>query len=121
MQSKRLWAVLIIVLGIGVGFFVYHTQETGSWPFKLGLDLSGGTQLVYQANLTDLQQQDVAGSMSPLQEKNASCVDLLGVAEPLVQTETSGGQKRLIVELPGVTDTQQAIALIGQTPVLEFR
>lgn len=121
MSNKRLWALVIIVLGIGVGFFVYHTQETGSWPFKLGLDLSGGTQLVYQANLTDLQQQDVSGSMSALQETIERRVDLFGVAEPLVQTETSGGQQRLIVELPGVTDTQQAIALIGQTPVLEFR
>ena len=121
MLNRRLLALLIIVIGLGVGFFVYHTQETGSWPFKLGLDLSGGTQLVYQANLNDIQAQDVSGSMSALQETVERRVDLFGVAEPLVQTETSGGQQRLIVELPGVTDTQAAIALIGQTPVLEFR
>jgi len=121
MLNRRLWALVIIVLGIGVGFFVYHTQESGSWPFKLGLDLSGGTQLVYQADLTDIQSQDVAGSMSALQETVLRRVDLFGVAEPLVQTETVGGEQRLIVELPGVTDTQKAIALIGQTPVLEFR
>ncbi len=121
MSNKRLWAVILVVLGALIGFFVYHTQETGSWPFKLGLDLSGGTQLVYQANLTDLQQQDVAGSMSALQETIKRRVDLFGVSESLVQTETSGGDQRLIVELPGVTDTQKAIALIGQTPVLEFR
>ncbi|MDR3570851.1 MAG: protein translocase subunit SecD [Candidatus Pacebacteria bacterium] len=121
MLGRRLWALLIIVLGAGVGFFVYHTQVTGSWPFKLGLDLSGGTQLVYQANLNDIQQQDVAGSMSALQQTIERRVNLFGVAEPLVQTENSGGQQRLIVELPGVTDTQRAIQLIGQTPVLEFR
>lgn len=121
MQSRRLWALVIIIVGIGVGFFVYHTEVTDSWPFKLGLDLSGGTQLVYQANLTDLEQQDVSGSMSALQQTIERRVNLFGVAEPLVQTETSDGQERLIVELPGVTDTQKAIALIGQTPVLEFR
>lgn len=121
MVSRRLWALLMIVLGAGIGFFVWHTEVTGSWPFKLGLDLSGGTQLVYQANLNDIQSQDVSGSMSALQETIERRVNLFGVAEPLVQTETSGGQQRLIVELPGVTDTQAAIALIGQTPVLEFR
>lgn len=116
-----MWALLIIVLGAGVAFFVWHTEVTGSWPFKLGLDLSGGTELVYQANLNDIQQQDVSGSMSALQETIERRVDLFGVAEPLVQTETSGSQQRLIVELPGITDTQAAITLIGQTPVLEFR
>lgn len=121
MLQKRLVALLIIVLGAGIGFFVWHTQETGSWPFKLGLDLSGGTQLTYQANLNDIQQQDVSGSMSALQETIERRVNLFGVAEPLVQTETSGGQQRLIVQLPGVTDTAQAIQLIGETPVLEFR
>lgn len=121
MFSRRMTALGIIVFGILVGFFVYHTQTNGSWPFKLGLDLSGGTQLVYQADLTNLQQQDVAGSMSALQETIQRRVDLFGVTEPLVQTETNGGQQRLIVELPGVTDTQKAIQLIGQTPVLEFR
>jgi preprotein translocase subunit SecD len=121
MLNRRLVALLIVVLGAGVGFFVYHTEQSGSWPFKLGLDLSGGTQLVYQADLNDIQSQDVSGSMSALQETISRRVNLFGVAEPLVQTETSGGQQRLIVELPGVTDTQKAIALIGQTPVLEFR
>lgn len=121
MLSRRLWALLIIVLGVGVGFFVYHTQATGSWPFKLGLDLSGGTQLTYQANLNDIQSQDVSGSMSALQETIERRVNLFGVAEPLVQTETSGGEQRLIVQLPGVTNIAQAIQLIGQTPVLEFR
>lgn len=121
MLNKRLTALLIIVLGAGVGFFVYHTQVTGSWPFKLGLDLSGGTQLEYQADLSDIQQQDIAGSMSALQEVIERRVNLFGVAEPLVQTETCGGKQCLLVQLPGITDTQQAIQLIGQTPVLEFR
>src|ERR1700740_2919942 len=85
MLSRRLWALVILLLGVGVGFFVYHTQMTGSWPFKLGLDLSGGTQLVYQADLNDIQSQDVAGSMSALQETIIRRVDLFGVAEPLVQ------------------------------------
>ena len=121
MLKNRLWALLILLVGAGVGFFVYHSEVTGSRPFKLGLDLSGGTQLVYEADLNDIQQQDVGDSMSALRDTIARRVNLFGVAEPLVQTEQSGGQQRLIVELPGITNTAQAIALIGQTPVLEFR
>jgi protein-export membrane protein SecD len=46
---------------------------------------------------------------------------VFGVAAPLVQTQKGGGQDRLIVELPGVTDTQEAIDMLGKTPVLEFK
>ncbi|HUO50230.1 MAG TPA: protein translocase subunit SecD [Candidatus Paceibacterota bacterium] len=121
MFNTRATALGILVVGVLVGFFVYHTQVTGSWPFKLGLDLSGGTQLTYQADLNNIQSQDIEGSMSALRDTIEHRVNLFGVAEPLVQTETVGGNQRLIVELPGITDTQKAIALIGQTPVLEFR
>jgi preprotein translocase subunit SecD len=125
MLKARLTALVVIILGALVGFFVYHTQITGSWPFKLGLDLSGGTELTYRADLNDIQSQDVTDSMSALRDTIERRVNLFGVSEPLVQTETGGtlgnGEQRLIVELPGVTDTQKAIALIGATPVLEFR
>lgn len=126
MWQKRAWALIVILLGAGVGFFVYHTQVTGSWPFKLGLDLSGGTQLVYRADLTDIQSADVSDSMAALRDTIERRVNLFGVAEPIVQTESSSAlsgvsEQRLVVELPGVTDTQKAIALIGETPVLEFR
>jgi preprotein translocase subunit SecD len=126
MWQKRAWALVILILGAGVGFFVYHSEVTGSWPFKLGLDLSGGTQLIYRADLTHITSGDVVDSMASLRDTIERRVNLFGVAEPIVQTESSSAlsgtsEQRLVVELPGVTDTQKAIALIGQTPVLEFR
>ena len=127
MWQKRLTALIVLLVGAGIGFFVYNSQITGSWPFKLGLDLSGGTQLVYRADTNAISGSDIADSMSSLRDTIERRVNMFGVSEPIVQTETgsslagSGGEQRLIVELPGVTDTQKAIALIGQTPVLEFR
>jgi preprotein translocase subunit SecD len=126
MAQKRVTAIVVLLLGLSIGWFVYHTQVTGSWPFKLGLDLSGGTQLVYRADLSAIQSADVVDSMSALRDTIERRVNLFGVSEPIVQTETASAlsgtsEQRLIVELPGVTDTQKAIALIGQTPVLEFR
>lgn len=126
MLQKRLAALAILLVGAGVAYFVYSGQAHGWRPFKLGLDLSGGTQLVYHADLSQIPASEAADSMSALRDTIERRVNLFGVSEPLVQTETTSGltgaaDQRLIVELPGVTDTQLAIQLIGQTPVLEFR
>ncbi|MEK7093235.1 MAG: protein translocase subunit SecD [Patescibacteria group bacterium] len=126
MAQKRVVAIVVLLIGATIGWFVYHSEVTASWPFKLGLDLSGGTQLVYRADLNAIQSGDVAESMSALRDTIERRVNMFGVSEPIVQTETASAlsgtsEQRLIVELPGVTDTQKAIALIGETPVLEFR
>ena len=126
MANRRAIAALILLAGVAVGWFVYASQIHGWRPFKLGLDLSGGTELTYRADLSAIQSGDVTDSMAALRDTIERRVNLFGVSEPLVQTETGGTfagapEQRLIVQLPGVTDTQQAIALIGQTPVLEFR
>lgn len=125
--GRRFLAVLIFLIGAGIGFFVYWS-ETNTWrPFKLGLDLSGGTQLVYKADLSKIQGADTADSLAALRDTIERRVNMFGVSEPLVQTEhvsaaiSGQAEDRLIVELPGITDTQKAIQLIGQTPVLEFR
>lgn len=126
MLQTRIFAALILLFGVGMGWLVYSDQTNGIRPFRLGLDLSGGTQLVYRANLSAIQGSDVEDSMSALRDTIERRVNLFGVSEPIVQTQHGGtfagtSEERLLVELPGVTDTQEAITLIGQTPVLEFR
>lgn len=126
MWQKRAIALIILVVGTGIGWYVYNSERDASRPFKLGLDLSGGTQLVYRAKLDAIKGSDVADSMASLRDTIERRVNLFGVSEPIVQTEHAGtlagtSEERLLVELPGVTDTQKAIELIGQTPVLEFR
>lgn len=126
MWQKRVIALLVLAVGAGIGWYVNAGHASGAHPFKLGLDLSGGTQLVYRADTAALPAGDVAGSLDALRDTIEKRVNAFGVAEPLVQLEHAGtvsgsAEERLIVELPGVTDTERAIALIGQTPVLEFR
>src|SRR3989338_6612045 len=126
MLQKRLIALVILLVGAGIGWWVYSAEVSGSHPFKLGLDLSGGTQLVYRAELSGIPGEDVRDSMDALRDTIERRVNLFGVSEPLVQTQRGGtfageSEERLLIELPGVTDTDEAIRLIGQTPVLEFR
>ena len=90
-------------------------------PFKLGLDLQGGTHLVYQADLTNIESSGYNDAMQGVRDVIERRINLFGVAEPVVQVNNVGDDYRLIVELAGVKDVHQAIEMIGQTPSLDFR
>src|SRR3989344_2127854 len=90
--------------------------------FNLGLDLRGGAHLIYQADTAQVPDADRASAVEGVRDVIERRVrGGLGVAEPLVQTTRVGNDYRIIVELPGVTDVNQAIKMIGETPVLEFK
>ena len=86
-------------------------------PFKLGLDLQGGLHLLYQADLSKIEDRERGEAMEGLRDVIARRIDLFGVQEPVVQVQG----ERLIVELAGIIDPVQAIREIGRTPFLEFR
>ena len=132
MQKKHYIFIGVLILAVLAGIFAYPNyvnkgvdslNNKFSWtlphfsenPYILGLDLQGGVQLIYQADLS--QVEDPAGSMSGLRDVIERRVNLFGVSEPVVQIQ---GEDRLLIELPGVTDVGQAIEMIGQTPYLEF-
>jgi len=126
MWRKRLVALLLLLAGTGIGYGVWSGEQIpdgpfGKFPFKYGLDISGGTHLVYHADVSKVASSEVRSSMEALRDVIERRVNLFGVSEPVVQVEQSGADQRLIVELPGVTDIDKAVALIGQTPLLEFK
>lgn len=106
-----------------MGWFVYASEgEDSRFPFRLGLDLAGGSHLVYTADVSEVEPREIDEAMSALRTVVERRTNLFGVSEPLVQTEKSfSGDYRLVVELPGVTDLEEAIRIIGETPLLEFR
>ncbi len=135
MWKTRITALLVLIIGLGVGYFVYKSEPKvngghpdpawfAKFPFKLGLDLSGGTHLIYKADLAQIGAKDVKDQMATLRsilEKRVNQADIsgaFGVAENLVQVQ---GNDQIIVDLPGVTDSSAAIKKIGQTPILEFK
>src|SRR3989344_799009 len=124
--------IAILLLALVAGIFAYphyvnqgidylnskfsiHLWKFPEKPYVLGLDLEGGVSLVYQADLSSVTNP--AQAMSGLRDVIERRVNMFGVSEPVVQIQ---GKDRLMVELPGVTDVQQAIEMIGQTPYLEF-
>jgi preprotein translocase subunit SecD len=112
MQKQQ--SVLILILLLLIGSIVVLTRV----PMRLGLDLQGGAQLTIQLqtndevkNITPNMLQDVLGVVR-------NRVDTLGVSEPLVQTLNPD---KIIVQLPGVNDPEQAERVLGGTAQLEFR
>ncbi|OHA59685.1 MAG: protein-export membrane protein SecD [Candidatus Vogelbacteria bacterium RIFOXYD1_FULL_46_19] len=128
MNIYRVGAVLLVLGSLALSYFVYTSEQTeAAWsrPFRLGLDLSGGTHLVYRADVTEVPAGDIAESMAALKEVIERRINIFGVSEPIIQVESSGlgdgASNKLIVELPGVTDVEEALAVISKTPLLEFK
>ncbi|MEK6821150.1 MAG: protein translocase subunit SecD, partial [archaeon] len=133
MTQRRIFAMILLLFGLGVAYFDGYpflaSADQTAWiyrPFKLGLDLRGGSHLVYQADTTALPSgADIGEAMSSLREVIEKRVNGFGIGEPLIQAERLGlgvnEVHRLIVELPGVTDLEEALKVIDVTPVLEFK
>ncbi len=133
MIKHRAISVFLVIIFVLLGFFVYRSEITSSdtssrlskYSFKYGLDLNGGTALTYRADTSKIAS-DIDEAMSSLRDVIERRVNLFGVSEPSVRVENPGivsgnPEYRLLVELPGVTDIEQAISLIGKTPELDFR
>ncbi|MGP0128412.1 MAG: protein translocase subunit SecD [cyanobacterium endosymbiont of Rhopalodia musculus] len=112
MQQQRLVLGLIAALAIGAIIILVAI------PLQLGLDLKGGAQLTIQIKPTDKIQNISLEDLEAQKVVLGNRVNALGVAEPIVQTL---GQDKIVIQLPGVTDSEQAERVLGGTAQLEFR
>ena len=132
MPKKKVYliTIFILILAFFLANLTYpkYWNQSADWvgasflrlpkkPFKLGLDLQGGTHLIYEADLSNIAKEDYSSSMEGLRDVIERRVNLFGVREPMVQVQG----ERLVVELAGIKDPGEAIKMIGQTPYLEFR
>lgn len=91
-----------------------------NFDLVLGLDLAGGSHLVFEADTSKIDQTQKKTAIDGVKQVIERRVNLFGVSEPNVQTASFEGKDRIIVELPGIKDTSQAIDVIGQTAQLFF-
>ncbi|MGD1003226.1 MAG: protein translocase subunit SecD [Minisyncoccia bacterium] len=120
-RHPGLFLSFIVILAIIAGVFVYP-KGVGekAEPWKLGLDLVGGSHLVYQIDLSNVSSTDQASVVSGLRDVIEKRVNLFGVSEPDIYTSQSGNQAQLFVDLAGISNVSDAINEIGQTPLLQF-
>lgn len=123
-RARAAYLLLVIIIAAFFAFaldFPNYVPKFWNVDFKLGLDLKGGAHLVYVADLASVEKKEQAQAMSGVRDTIERRVNSFGIAEPNVQTSQVGDEHRLIVELAGVTDVNRAIAMIGETPFLEFK
>jgi protein-export membrane protein SecD len=139
----RLWQTFILIVVLGFAAFLidggdqynrgaaWLSDKTSGFvqlpsaknsPFRLGLDLQGGTHLVYKADTSAVPAGDEAGAAEGVRDVIDRRVNAFGVGEPLVQVNKAGADDyRIIVDLAGIKDVDEAIKMIGETPILEFK
>ncbi len=106
--------------GFGLNFFIGNAHIQKEFDFQKGLDLEGGVSIAYKADLKsvpDNVKKDALESAKSIIERR---INFFGVSEPIVQVATVNNTARIIVEIPGIADVDNAINLIGTTAQLTF-
>ena len=127
-QRWFVWLIfLVTALAIFIDFLPGLDLDFGLIKIKrdlkprFGLDLQGGAHLVLKAHMEEIKEEDRDRALESAKNVISRRVDLYGVAEPVIQTSKRGEDYRVIVELPGIKEINQAVDLIGKTAQLDFR
>lgn len=128
-MRKKVWITFIFILIIAALALIVDWPtgpniKIGSWSKELkvheGLDLQGGTHLVYELDTSNIDSKDKDAAAQSVTDVIDRRINSLGVSEPVIQTAKIGDKRSVIVELPGITDVNQAVNLIGKTAQLSF-
>ncbi len=126
--TYKFGAVIFLAVLVGlisypkaISFWPWGREKLSQMKINLGLDLQGGIHLEYKADMSQIGDDQVSDAMQAVQDVIERRVNAYGVAEPVIYTSKSGGENRLIVELAGVKDINEAKNLIKETPFLEFK
>ncbi len=110
-----------VINPLGIHINALGLQINKDFTTKLGLDLSGGTHLALEADMKSIAESDRDSALESAKQVIERRVNMFGVSEPVVQSSKGQDSYRVLVELPGVTDVNKAMELIGQTALLDFR
>ena len=121
-NTRGLLVFIIILFGVALWVVLPNHEIRGHTGFTLGLDLEGGSRLIYSANLSEkdpsLTDAQALASVKGTIERR---VNAYGISEATVRTMQSAQGSFIEVQLPGVTDIGEARKLVGQVAELDFR
>lgn len=129
-MKKKIWinVVLILVVVVLAGIVDWPKGpdiKIGNYYKEVkvyqGLDLLGGTSMTYEADMSKVAIADRDNALEGVKAVINRRINGLGVSEPTIQTASSLNTYRVIIDIPGVSDVNEAVKLIGQTAQLEFR
>ncbi|MFA5052581.1 MAG: protein translocase subunit SecD [Parcubacteria group bacterium] len=134
MKHKLIFISALVLLAVASSLFVLPEPGTvvsgvkvpdvflnRFLPWRLGLDLVGGTALTYDIDLTGVDRADFTAVTNGLKDVIEKRIDLYGVSEPRVRVIEKGDSRQLLVELAGISEISDAVKEIGETPFLDFR
>jgi len=128
-MRKGVWITFVIimiitVLAVLVDWPKGPNIKIGSWQKEIkvheGLDLQGGTHLVYELDLSKTEEKSRDDATQSVINVIDRRVNALGVSEPVIQSAKVGDKRTIIVELPGISNVDEAINVIGKTAQLSF-
>ena len=124
MRRKNVYLLIFILALFGFALSSVAPLDRdvfGRQGLRLGLDLAGGSYLVYQADVSAIPPDETDEIMEGVQGVIARRIDALGITEPIVQVQKREGEYNIVIQLPGVADIEEAKRMIGLFTVLEFR
>lgn len=125
-MRRNIWILFFVILALTIisGLIDWPTGPNffgKEIKIHEGLDLQGGTHLVYQMDTSKIDSKDITTATQSTINIIEQRVNGLGVSEPVIQSSNIGNKSTIIVELPGISDVNEAINLIGKTAQLKFQ
>jgi preprotein translocase subunit SecD len=124
MRSRNVYLLIFILALFGFALWSVVPLDRnvlGREGLRLGLDLAGGSYLVYEADLSDVEPGMADEVMDGVKGVIAKRINALGITEPIIQVQNQEGNYNIAIQLPGVADIERAKEMVGLFTVLEFR
>jgi preprotein translocase subunit SecD len=113
---------ILVLFGFALWSVVPLDKDVfGREGLRLGLDLAGGSYLVYQADLTNVEPSTADEIMDGVKGVIERRINALGITEPVVEIQKHEGEYNIVIQLPGIADIEKAKEMVGLFTVLEFR
>jgi preprotein translocase subunit SecD len=124
LRSKNVYLLIFILALFGFALWSIVPLDRnvfGREGLRLGLDLAGGSYLVYQADVSDIEPDTRDEIMEGVKGVIERRINALGIAEPIVQLQKQEGEYNIAIQLPGIADIEKAKEMVGLFALLEFR
>ncbi len=124
MRSRNVYLLIFILALFGFALWSIVPLDRdvfGREGLRLGLDLKGGSYLVYQADVSDIEPEYRDEIMEGVKGVIERRIDALGITEPIIQVQKREGEYNIAIQLPGIADIEKAKEMIGLFTLLEFR